>query len=216
MNTALNPQYFPFVFPVFFVALWMAVTTLIAVWSGWFRLARRFPDRREQPFISLRWQSGWMRGGVNLNGVLNLASCPSGLRIGIMRVFGPFSRPFLVPWDEITVTRSTRWWMPVAKLYLGKPSIGTLIISSHLANRLARAAEGRWPEATLPPRAQPAAVISRLLLGWLLMTGLAAGFFIVVSRSAGGPDALPIAALVLLPAIVIGLNAVFYYFRHMR
>ena len=36
-----------------------------------------------------------------------------------MRIFGPFCRDFLVPWSEITVTRSDRVVWKVAKLSFG-------------------------------------------------------------------------------------------------
>ena len=40
-----------------------------------------------------------------MQGILKIGVCPSGLRIGIMRAFGPFSRNFFVPWEEIKVER---------------------------------------------------------------------------------------------------------------
>jgi hypothetical protein len=116
MNAPPNPLYFLIAFPL----LWFAVTMILSFLSGWFGLMERYPDRDEIPVITLANQSGSL-GLVSMRAVLKLSICPSGLRIGIMRIFGPFCRDFLVPWNEITVTRSDRVFWTVAKLSFGQP-----------------------------------------------------------------------------------------------
>jgi hypothetical protein len=136
-----------FGFPVLFAALWLAVTALIGLMAGWFALARRYPDRGETALAVLKWQSGRMGSiGARLRGVLTLSVCPSGLRVGIFRPFGPFSRDFLVPWSDIEVTR--REWLlgRVAELKFGTPPAGVLTIGADVADELARTAQARWPE----------------------------------------------------------------------
>src|SRR5215813_2094390 len=91
----------PILFVPFFVLLWLGITSLLGLVSGWYRLMAAFPDRNEQPQLKLAWQSGAMGPGVNMNRVLTLSVCPSGLRLGMMRIFGLFCRDFLVPWEEI-------------------------------------------------------------------------------------------------------------------
>jgi hypothetical protein len=132
-------------FPVLFLAIWLAVTTLLALLSGWFSLMRIYPDRDEQPVLHMPSQSGSMGLGVNLRGVLTLDVCPSGLRVVMMRAFGPFSRPFLVSWSDISVVRKTMFFTPVARLSLG--NAGSLTITTTVADRLASAAGKNWPEA---------------------------------------------------------------------
>jgi hypothetical protein len=46
---------------------------------------------------------------------LKLSPCSSGLRLGIVRLFGPFCRDFLVPWDEISVVRKDRFFVSVPR-----------------------------------------------------------------------------------------------------
>jgi hypothetical protein len=141
----LIEQNFAVVFPLFFASLWLAITTVLAVFSGWFRLMARFPNQTEGSLLRIRGQSGSMGPmglGVSMQGILTLDVCPSGLRIGIMRVFGPFCRDFFVPWEAIRVTRKTVLFWPVAKLQFGMPSMGSLTIPAHVANRLAFAAMG--------------------------------------------------------------------------
>jgi hypothetical protein len=86
-------------FLLFFATLWFAVTTLLGVMSNWFVLAQRYPDRKEEALLTLRGQSGSMGLGVRMNHILKISVCPSGLRIGMSRVFGPFCRDFFVPWE---------------------------------------------------------------------------------------------------------------------
>jgi hypothetical protein len=118
---------------------------ILSLLSGWFGLAERYPDLNEEPVLTLRNQSGSV-GSVSMRSVLSLSVCPSGLRIGIMRIFGPFSRDFLVPWNEIAVTRSDRFFWKEAKLSFGQPSNGNLKVFADVADRMARAASNHWPE----------------------------------------------------------------------
>jgi hypothetical protein len=134
-----------FLFPVFFVALWLAVTTLLSVLSGWRALMTAFPDRDETPVLRLSGQSGTMGLGVNMRGVLTLSICPSGLRVGIARFLAPFSRDFLVPWGQISTTGKRALFMSVVKLKFGQA--GNLVISADLVAKLAAAAGRNWPKS---------------------------------------------------------------------
>lgn len=138
-----------FIFPLFFASLWLAITALLSLLSGWPALMKAFPDRDETPVLRLSGQSGSMGLGVNMRGVLTFRVCPSGLRIGIARLLGPFSQPFLVPWDRLSITREHVLFMDVVKLQLGQT--GTLIVSTDLADKLARAAGGNWPGSDSKP-----------------------------------------------------------------
>jgi nitrate/nitrite transporter NarK len=76
---------------LFFVVVWLTVTTVLALLSGWFRLMAAYPDQSIEPILRLRGQSGTM-GGVSMRSVLTLSVCPTGLRVGMMRLFGLFCR----------------------------------------------------------------------------------------------------------------------------
>lgn len=189
-------------FVLLFVALWLAVDTVLSLLSGWFWLMIKFPDQPAEPILRVRGQSGSMGLGVACQGILTLSVCSSGLRVGIMRAFGPFCRNFFVPWESLTVTRTTFLFWPRAKLRFGKPVIGRLTISGGLANRLARATMGRWPEAGPFPKEQRRAVFRRLLIEWAALTCFAA-FFFLFAQPRG--DSLPISVAILFPAIVFGV-----------
>jgi hypothetical protein len=197
-----NPAIF---FPLFFVVLWLMSTTVLALLSGWFRLMAEYPDQAIEPILQLRGQSGRM-GLVAMRGILTLSVCPSGLRVGMKRVFGPFCRDFFVPWESIAVVRTTVLFSPAAKLQFVDPAVGTLTIPAHTANRLARAAMGRWPEAGPFPEDMRGDRFRRLLAQWAIATCVAALFFTVfrlaMGPSGGGP---PIWVTALFPAIFFGV-----------
>jgi len=135
----------PLGFAVFFPALWLAVTALLGALSGWYGLMARYPDQEDPALAQFRWQSGFMGAGVRMNGVLNLAACRGGLRVGMLRLLGPFCRDFYVPWRDLRVERRSRLFGQRAILRFG--DAGRLEIPAGLADRLAQAAAGAWPEA---------------------------------------------------------------------
>jgi hypothetical protein len=189
-----------------FALLWLVVTTLLGLLSGWFRLMREFPNRVEQPKLRLRYQSGMMGQLVHMNGVLTLSVCPSGIRIGIMRLFGPFSRNFFVPWNDLVVVRKKFLFWPVAKLQFGNPMEGALTISAHVADRLARAAAGYWPEAGPFKAEKPSETFRRLFSQWAALTCFGALFFTLVPMiMAPVGQHPPILVAILFPAIGFGI-----------
>jgi hypothetical protein len=211
MNNLIN-QHFPFLFPVFFIAMWLIVTSILGVLSGWYLLMQKYPDRKEDELLRLKYQSGLMGLWVGMRGILNIGVCPSGLRIGIMRIFGIFCRDFFVPWEEIRVERKNQFFWQRAELQFGNPVVGRLSISSHVADRLARSAQGHWPEAGPFPEETSNQIFLSIGKQWVGMTFLAALFFIVVPRIATpkGPYP-PILVAILFPAVVFGIVSLFRY-----
>jgi len=203
-------------FPVFFIGLWLFVTTVLAVLSGWISLMMRYPDRPERAILKLRWQSGTMGMGVGMRSLLTLSVCPSGLRVGMFRLFGVFCRDFFVPWEEVSISRRESWLLGSrAKIIFG--STGSLTLTSNVADRLARATPERWPEINPPPVETKKDVFRRLGKLWLLGTTIASAFFIAVPRLAA-PEATfpPISVAILFPAIVLGISYLLQYWFEVR
>ena len=121
-------------FPLFLAAFWLAITVVVALPAGWFRLMTKFPDQKAKPVLRLSRQSGTMGSGVHMRGALRLSVCSSGLRVGIMRLFAPFCRDFFVPWENIAITRRKGLLGPVVDLQFGSPVIGSLSISGNTAS----------------------------------------------------------------------------------
>jgi hypothetical protein len=209
-------QTFPLLFPVFFVIMWLAVTALLGQMSGWFQLAQRYPDRDEPSLHQLTWQSG-MLGKVSMRGILKLTVCPSGLRIGVMRIFGPWNRDFFVPWNEIRVRRKKLFFLEIVELGFGDPEVGKLRLSAYTADRLARSSLGRWPEAGPFPQETSQKVFAGVAKEWAALTFLAALFFIVAPRmlDRDGPYP-PIAVAIGFPAVVFGIAGIVTYISRTR
>jgi hypothetical protein len=208
-------EYMPYLFPVFFVLMWLFVTTLLGRISGWHSLMEKYPDRDEQPLLQLKGQSGSMGPGVNMRNILRIAVCPSGLRLGMMKIFGPFHKDFFVPWEDIRVTRKTSYiFFKMSELQFGNPSEGKLVIRDYIADQLARAAPGKWPEAGAFPPETGGKVFAGVFKEWAISTLLASAFFIVAPRimSPSNPG-FPISIAIAFPAVVFGVGAIFSYFK---
>jgi hypothetical protein len=199
-------------FVFLFALFWLGVTTLLGFLSGWYDLMRRYPDRPEVPLLSLKYQSG-MLGLVGLRGVLHLGVCSSGIRMRLVRLFGPFCRDIFLPWQSLSVSRRNRFLWRTAILQIGG---WRLSLDSAVADRLARAAGGRWPEPGPFPKETNFAVGAQLLGRWLAGTTITAAFFVFVPLvAAPAGDRPPIAVAILFPAIVFGVVAfVQYSWRH--
>ena len=211
MDDLIN-RYFAFAFPFFFVGMWLVVTTVLSRMSGWPELARRFPDRPERPLLQLRFQSGSMGRNVSFGSCLNLAACPSGLRVGLLRIFGPFSRDFFVPWNELNVERTGS----LAKIRFGRDALGMLKVSDLTANRLALASPMKWPETGPVTEPSDLGVLRRYLLRWLIPSCFSAVLFIVVTRVAWDKaDQPPIAFLIAFPALAFGIGPAIGYVTYL-
>lgn len=207
-------QIFPIAFPVFFVAMWMVVTTLLGTMSGWYALQRAFPDRQELARLTLRMRSGRMGLGVNMGGILTLAACPTGLRVGIFRLFGPFQRPFLVPWEQIQVERRTSFFLVQARLGFGRPEVGTLTIDARLWQRLAAESTLRAALPEVAPTSVKRAGLGFLVL-WLAITAFAATFFYLTSR--GWPNGgVPLGICIAFPGTFFGIAMLIRFLRQVR
>jgi hypothetical protein len=174
---------------------------------------RSWPDSGQPLFVV----TAMATRRTTLQTVHFLSNC-CGLRLGIMRLFGPFCRDFLVPWDEISVVRKDRFFAKVVQISFGRPAIGKLTVSADVADRLARAASSHWPEMELVPEETGVGAASRIIKQWILSTVLAAAFFVIAPRvilpKAATPP--PILVCVLFPAIIFGFNAIVQYVRRQR
>jgi hypothetical protein len=211
-------EFFPLFFPIYFVILWLVVTSVIGFTSGWYGLQKKYPDKVESPLLKLNYQSAMMGCLTRMRRILRFEVCPSGLRIGMMKVFGIFCRNFFVPWEEIRIERKDRFFWQEAQLKFGNPAVGKLSIAPYIANRLARASQGHWPEPGPFPVETSKQAFSNVLKQWAYMTAIAAIFFIVVPRIVfpTGVPWPPISVAILFPAIVFGIGSIFIYFNRIK
>jgi len=200
----------------FFVLMWLLVCVILGFLSGWYSLMCAFPDRPyEEALTVFKGESGKL-GLVSMHGILKLSPCHSGLRVGIMRLFGPFEKDFLVPWNAISVARKARLGWRYAELSFG--TYGSLRMSDLLADRLWLTVPQSWPERGTPQPITGTRVFRYYFLQWLLLTTKASAFFIIAPRIAGvGTGGYPpVSVAVLFPAIAIGLAFAFQYLIRRR
>jgi hypothetical protein len=92
--------------PVGFVALWAAISSLIAAMSGWRRLAQSY--RLTSPFNGRHWRfcSGHMRWSTNYNGCLTIGADVRGVYLAVLFLFRIGHPPLFVPWSDVQVAAS--------------------------------------------------------------------------------------------------------------
>ncbi len=87
-------------FVVFFVSIWCFVLWVMALASGWRRLAQQYGDTTMFTGEISRFKSARI-GMVNYNGAIGLGATDMGLYLELIGIFRPFHRPMFVPWSEI-------------------------------------------------------------------------------------------------------------------
>lgn len=170
---------------------------------------RVYPDLPNEEGLAVFSRQSGMVGLVSMHGILELSPCRSGLRVGIMRLFGPFCRNFLVPWNTITVSRKATLGWRYAELSFG--TTGKLRITDMLADQIWQTVPQGWPEKGIPQPITGTRVLRQCFLQWLTLTTAASVFFIVAPRIAFQRSYAypPILVAVLFPAIVIGAFCAF-------
>ncbi|MEA3002394.1 MAG: hypothetical protein QOH81_1182 [Sphingomonadales bacterium] len=211
MSTDAN-RLFVAAFPFAFAALWLASTTLLGAFSGWFTLQQRYDRGDEPPLLKLRWRSGTMGFGVHMNNILTLSACPSGLRVGVSRLFGPFQRPFLVPWSEIGVEPVKSFFALRARLHFGCPKIGSLKIDARTWQRLAAASPSAPSGDAVPVSRMSGA--RALALQWAAASALAGSFFYFASRQHADQPAIPAVICFAFPAAAFGVAQMIRFVRN--
>jgi hypothetical protein len=199
-----------------FALMWLLITTYLLLVSGWFRLMLRFPDRHEPPLLQIRMTNGSIGLGIDLRGILTVSACPSGLRVGVLRLFGPFCRDFFVPWESISATRDISLFFQGIKLHFGCPVVGTLFISQDVADQLAFTVAGRWPRIGSRPEETRGEILRGLLIQWAALTGAQVLFITVGPMFELGGNPPPIALVILCPTVVFGLIAIIRLYDESR
>ena len=138
-----------FIFPAYFLAMWLLVSAIISFIGGWSTLAKRF--RLSNPFVGQRWagQSGRMRWIAGYHNCLTLGCNPEGLYLATMPLFRFRHPPLLVPWNEISISERKILFFRFVRFGLGLELDIPLYLRWKLADKLKREAGDRWPIQTL-------------------------------------------------------------------
>jgi hypothetical protein len=146
MQEWLN-QYVILAVPCFVISWWVIIAYWIALLGGWRLLAKRF--RAQSEFTGEKWhmQSARMRLLSNYNGALTVGAGTTGLFIVPMILFRAWHPPLFVPWNEISVSRTTQlFFFKFVTLRLGRQEEIPFRIRAALAAKIEAAAGASWPE----------------------------------------------------------------------
>ena len=96
---------FAYVFPIFFLLLWLAVSFFVACLGGWRELARHY--RAGTPFLGKKFwfQSARLKRWTNYNNALTVGGNPQGLYLSQLVIFRFGHPPLFMPWTDITVLK---------------------------------------------------------------------------------------------------------------
>src|SRR6266446_10262395 len=105
-----HPAFFAAVFPFYFIALWLLISTLISLIGGWFSLAKIYRTRIPFQGMKLKLWSSQMRWWTHYNNVITAGASQEGLHLTSMFLFRFMHPPLLIPWAEVRVRRTKGWF----------------------------------------------------------------------------------------------------------
>ena len=132
-------------FALYFIGLWLLISTLISLIGGWFALSKFYRMRTPFSGQKVSGQSGQMRWLTNYSRILTLGANQRGLYLASMFLFRFMQPPLLIPWEEVKVRRSKGWFFEYVTFTLGRELSIPLRIRSSLAEKLRNTAGNRWP-----------------------------------------------------------------------
>lgn len=134
------PAYFIFLFPVLFACLWISISFVISLCSGWYALATRFA-RKSEPYGETRTAGPfsytiYMRFWCHYSSVIRLTAASDGLYPSVMFLFRVGHPPLQIPWSEIRLCRTRWFWRSYVVLTLGNEEQIPMRISGRMARNL--------------------------------------------------------------------------------
>jgi len=130
----------PYAYPVFFVAMWCSVCLLISFISGWYALSRRF-RKKSEPYGETRsagpfFYTVYMRFWGHYSSVIRITDADDGLYLSVLFLFRVGHPPLSIPWKEIEVSQTRRFWQNYVVLTLGEHERIPMRISVRMARNL--------------------------------------------------------------------------------
>ena len=130
----------PYAYPVFFIAMWCFVSLLISILSGWYVLSRRF-RKQSEPYRETRnagpfFYAVYTRCWSHYSSVIRVTAAEDALYLSVLFLFRVGHPPLCIPWTEIEISRTRRFWRDSVVLTLGEQERIPMRISERMARNL--------------------------------------------------------------------------------
>ena len=127
-------------FPVYFFAVWALAIYSVGWLTGWRLLSRDF-EARSEPYGDTRSVGPWfctvyMRFWGHYSSVIRMTAAEDALYLSVSFMFRIGHPPLCIPWSEITVSRTKRFWRSYVVLTLGNQEGIPFRISERIARKL--------------------------------------------------------------------------------
>lgn len=136
---------------VVFLGIWITLFRIIAMASGWARLAQAY--RCDEPIegVCFLWQDVTLRWGWNYSNCMIFSANETGVGVCPMVPFRHGHRPLFFPWSDIRIERKKIFRLiPRVVFHFQEVADVSLTISARLASRLQPCAGPSWPESSEP------------------------------------------------------------------
>jgi hypothetical protein len=125
---------------LFFIVSWCFLCLLISFVTGWYALTQRFRSQSE-PLGETRtagpfFYSIYMRAWSHYGSVIRLTAADDALYLSVLKVFRIGHPSLRVPWDEIKLTRTRRFFIIYIQFTLGNQEKIPMRISQRMARNL--------------------------------------------------------------------------------
>lgn len=120
-----------------FPALWALIMLAIGRFGGWGALAEVYAARDDFQGKRWRFESLRFRAFGHYNGCVTFGANPRGL---YMATFFPFRighPPLFIPWEDVTMTRTTFFMVPRVELKFRRTAERPLLVRQKLGEMLA-------------------------------------------------------------------------------
>ena len=176
-----------------------------------------FPDSPEEALVRLTLLTGSFGDSARMGRIMNLEACPSGLRVRPVAIAGLDLGTFFVPWGQLRVERKAGSYLNRAVLVFGDPEFGRLNIPAHVANRIARAVPGKWPEHVAFLDETPGHALATVARAWILGTAVSSALFmaLVWMTQREGSSSPPLVLILVVP-VCLGVVSIVSYRRRMQ
>ncbi len=141
----------PWIFPLFFVALWVLVGTVVGRWSGWYSLAERYRANTTFQGETWRFQSAQMRYLSHYNNCLTFGADPQGLSIAMFFILRAGHPPLFIPWGELELQPNRRLFVSGYELRFRQVPGVYMWVWAKLGEKILRASQGGGGIRTAPP-----------------------------------------------------------------